>query len=257
MWNLGDETTAVYQSELKFDRLRYALFPYIYSLAGAVTHDGYTMMRPLVMDFRADPKARDVTDQFMFGPSFLVSPVTEYKARSRAVYLPAGSAWYDFWTGAASAGGQTVTAAAPYDQLPVFVRAGAIVPFGPDQQYIGEKDARSLTLYVYTGANGQLALYEDDGVTYGYEKGQFSRIPISWDEATRTLTVGQRIGSFKGMLTDRTFNVVLVTPGRAGSVTSRRHPAAGRSRIAAGRSPRSFRTDFTTRCTRRRLAPRA
>ena len=108
----------------------------------------------------------------MFGPSLLVSPVTEYKARSRQVYLPAGATWYDFWTGAGSAGGQTVTADAPYDQIPLFVRAGSIVPFGPAQQYIGEKDARALTLYVYTGANGQFSLYEDDGVTYGYgEKG--------------------------------------------------------------------------------------
>jgi alpha-D-xyloside xylohydrolase len=216
MWNLGDETTAVYQSELKFDKLRYALFPYIYAVAGAVTQDGYTMMRPLVMDFRGDVKARDITDEFMFGPSLLVSPVTEYKARSRHVYLPAGSTWYNFWTGAAlvsGAGGQTIMADAPYDQIPVFVRAGSIVPFGPDQQYIGEKDARALTLYVYAGANGQFSLYEDDGVTYGYEKRQFSRIPISWDEATRTLTVGRRVGSFTGMVTDRTFNVVLVSPG--------------------------------------------
>jgi alpha-D-xyloside xylohydrolase len=212
MWNLGDETTAVYQSELKFDQLRYALFPYIYSIAGAVTQDGYTMMRPLVMDFRSDVKARDVADQFMFGPSLLVNPVTEYKARSRQVYLPAGPTWYDFWTGASSAGGQTVTANAPYDQLPVFVRAGSIVPFGPEQQYIGEKDARVLTLYVYTGANGQFSLYEDDGVTYGYEKREFARIPIAWNEAARTLTIGRRTGSFKGMLTDRTFNVVLVSP---------------------------------------------
>jgi alpha-D-xyloside xylohydrolase len=228
MWNLGDETTAVYQSELKFDKLRYALFPYIYSIAGAVTQDGYTMMRPLVMDFRGDMKARDITDQFMFGPSLLVSPVTEYKARSRQVYLPAGSAWYNFWTGAASvsgAGGQTVTADAPYDELPVFVRAGAIVPFGPDQQYIGEKDARVLTLYVYTGANGRFSLYEDDGVTYGYERGQLSRIPISWDEAARTLTIGRRAGSFTGMLTERTFNVVLVSPGTPVGYPSPAHGA--------------------------------
>src|SRR5205085_9161007 len=145
----------------------YALFPYIYSVAGAVTQDGYTMMRPLVMDFRGDPKARDVTDQFMFGPSLLVSPVTEYKARTRHVYLPAGSAWYDFWTGARAAGGQAITAPAPYDQLPVYVRAGAIVPIGSEQQYIGEKDTTALTLYVYAGANGRFSLYEDDGLTYG------------------------------------------------------------------------------------------
>ena len=123
-------------------------------VAGAVTHDGYTMMRPLVMDFRDDAKARDVTDQFMFGPAFLVSPVTEYKARSRRVYLPAGTAWYDFWTGRRSDGGQTITADAPYDRIPLFVRAGSIVPVGPDQQYIGEKTREALTLYVYAGANG-------------------------------------------------------------------------------------------------------
>jgi alpha-D-xyloside xylohydrolase len=212
MWNLGDETTPVYRSELEFDKLRYALFPYIYSIAGAVTQDGYTMMRPLVMDFRGDAKARDIGDQFMFGPSLLVSPVTEYKTRSRQVYLPAGTSWYDFWTGARSAGGRTMTADAPYDRLPVFVRAGSIVPFGPEQQYIGEKDASVLMLYVYTGANGRFSLYEDDGLTYGYEQGQFSRIPLSWDEAAKTLTIGRRAGAFKGMTEARTFNVVLVSP---------------------------------------------
>jgi alpha-D-xyloside xylohydrolase len=214
MWNLGDETTPVYRSELKFDKLRYALFPYIYSIAGAVTQDGYTMMRPLVMDFRGDRKARDIADQFMFGPSLLVSPVTEYKARSRQVYLPAGSAWYDFWTGARSAGGQTIAADAPYDQLPVHVRAGSIVPFGPEQKSMGEKDASVLTLYVYTGANGRFSLYEDDGLTYGYERGQFSRIPIAWNEATKTLTIGRRAGSFTGMPAARTFNVAIVSPDK-------------------------------------------
>jgi Alpha-glucosidases, family 31 of glycosyl hydrolases len=214
MWNLGDDTTAVYQSELKFDQLRYALFPYIYSVAGLVTHDGYTLMRPLVMDFRADAKVRDIPDQYMFGPAFLVNPVTEYKARSRQVYLPAGTGWYDFWTGQQAAGGATITADAPYDRMPLFVRAGSIVPIGPEQQYIGEKDAKTLTLYVYSGANGQFSLYEDDGVTYDYEKRQFSRIPISWNEATRILTIGRRIGSFAGMLVNRAFNVVLVSADR-------------------------------------------
>jgi alpha-D-xyloside xylohydrolase len=216
MWNIGNETTPVYRSQLKFDRLRYALLPYIYSTAGAVTHDGYTMMRPLVMDFREDVKARGVGDQFMFGPSLLVSPVTEYKARSRPVYLPAGSAWYDFWTGARTGGGQVITADAPYDQLPVFVRAGSIVPFGPEQQYVGERDARQLTLYVYIGANGQFSLYEDDGLSYDYEKQRFSRIAMAWNDAARTLTFGARSGSFDGMPRERTFNVVLVSPGTAG-----------------------------------------
>jgi alpha-D-xyloside xylohydrolase len=212
MWNLGDETSAVYQSQLRFDQLRYALFPYIYSLAGAVSRDGYTMMRPLVMDFRDDETARGIADQFMFGPALLVNPVTAYKARTRPVYLPAGPRWYDFWTGAQVAGGRQIAADAPYDRLPLFVRAGAIVPFGPDQEYIGEKDARVLTLYVYTGANGAFTLYEDDGLTYDYERGRSSRIQLTWDDARRTLTLGARDGAFDGMLRDRTFNVVLVSP---------------------------------------------
>jgi len=214
MWNIGDETTAVYRTQLKFDRLRYALFPYIYSLAGAVTHDGYSIMRPLVMDFRNDLEARDVTDQFMFGPAFLVNPVTEYKARSRQVYLPAGT-WYDFWTGKRFAGGATVNADAPFESIPLFVRAGSIVPVGPDQQYIGEKPRDELTLYVYAGRSGEFSLYEDDGHTYGYERRQFSRIRLSWDDVARTLTIGGRVGTFPGMRVSRRFTVVLVAPDRS------------------------------------------
>ena len=212
MWNLGDASTPVYQTELKFAKLRYALFPYIYSLAGDVTHGGYTFMRPLVMDFREDAPALAVDDQYMFGPAFLVSPVTEYKARARQVYLPAGRSWYDFWSGQHVAGGRTITADAPYDRMPLHVPAGSIVPIGPDQQYIGEKPLDRVTLYVYAGANGRFSLYEDDGLTYGYEKREYSRIPIAWDEGSRTLTVGRREGSFSGMLRNRTFDIVLVSP---------------------------------------------
>jgi len=211
-WNIGDEGSAVYKTQLAFAKLRYALFPYIYSVAGAVTHDGSTMMRPLVMDFRTDAKARDIPDQYMFGPAFLVSPVTEYKARSRAVYLPAGSAWYDFWTGKRAGGGQTITADAPFERLPVFVRAGSIVPVGPDQQYIGEKPNAPVTLYVYAGANGRFSLYEDDGRSYGYERGEFARIPIEWNDAAGTLTIGARTGTYPGVPASRTFTVVFVTP---------------------------------------------
>jgi alpha-D-xyloside xylohydrolase len=211
-WNIGDERSPVYQTELKFDRLRYRLFPYIYSVAGAVTHDGSTMMRPLVMDFRTDAKARDIPDQYMFGPAFLVSPVTEYKARTRPVYLPAGTAWYDFWTGTREAGGRTITADAPFDRLPVFVRAGSIVPAGPERQYTGESPNAPVTLYVYAGADGRFALYEDDGRSYGYERGEFARIPIQWNDATRTLTIGARTGRYPGMPASRAFTVILVTP---------------------------------------------
>ena len=190
LWNIGEETTPVYQTMLKFDKLRYALFPYIYSIAAEVTRHDSTMMRPLVMDFRNDANARNVTDQYMFGPAFLVNPVTEYKARTRTLYLPAQTAWYDFWTGRRSEGGQTVTVDAPYDRLPLFVRAGAIVPVGPDQQYIGEKTRAAITVYVYSGADGSFSLYEDDGRTYGYERDEFSVVPLSWNEGGRTLTIG-------------------------------------------------------------------
>jgi alpha-D-xyloside xylohydrolase len=138
MWELGGEKHPAYQAELKFDRIRYRLLPYMYSLAGAVTHEGGTIMRPLVMDFRADAKAREVTDQYLFGPAFLVSPVTTYKARSRVVYLPGASSWYDFWAGTNATGGQSIEAPAPYDSMPIHVKAGSIIPTGPEIAYTDE-----------------------------------------------------------------------------------------------------------------------
>jgi alpha-D-xyloside xylohydrolase len=210
MWEFGGETSPTYQAQLKFDRLRYRLMPYIYSLAGAVTHQGGTLMRALVFDFRTDPKALDVRDQFMFGPALLVNPVTSFKARTRPVYLPQAAGWYDFWTGASFPGGQTVDAPAPYDSLPIYVKAGSIVPTGPELQYTAEKPADPVTLYVYAGADGAFMLYEDDGLTFGYEKGAFAEIPIRWNDATKTLTLDKRQGSFPGMLKERTFNVIVV-----------------------------------------------
>lgn len=214
MWELGGEKHPAYQTELKFDRIRYRLLPYIYSLAGAVTHESGTMLRPLVMDFRTDKKALDVSDQFLFGSAFLVSPVTTYKARSRNVYLPVAAGWYDFWTGAEVAGGQTIDAPAPYESIPLHVKAGSIVPTGPELQYTDEKNADPIVLWVYAGANGEFTLYEDDGLTYGYEKGAFARIPMRWNDTTRTLTLGAREGSFPGMQKERTFHVVLVAKGK-------------------------------------------
>jgi alpha-D-xyloside xylohydrolase len=170
------------------------------------------MMRPLVMDFPGDTKVREITDEYMFGPAFLVAPVTTYQARSRGVYLPPTSGdWYNFWTGIHTAGGQTINAPAPYDSMPLFIRAGSIIPFGPELQYTGEKPADPITLYVYAGVDGTFTLYEDDGLTYNYEKGAFARIPIHWDDAAKTLTLGKREGKFPGMRAKRTFNVVLVT----------------------------------------------
>ena len=213
---MGDQSSPAYQAQLKFDRLRYALLPYIYSAAGAVTHDGGTMMRPLVIDFPADAKARGISDEYMFGPALLVSPVTAYKARSRSVYLPGGS-WYDFWTGklqeagAGGATGRTIEASAPYDEIPVYVRAGSIVPVGPEVQYTTAKQADPITLFVYAGADGEFTLYEDDGLTYNYEKGMAARIPIRWDKASKTLTIGKCESTFPEMLAERTFAIVLVS----------------------------------------------
>ncbi len=215
MWYLGGESHPAYQSDLKFDRLRYRMLPYVYSLAADITQSAGTMMRALVMDFPDDVKARAIGDQYMFGPAFLVSPVTTYKARKRTVYLPAGGGWYDFWTGGALAGGQTIEADAPYDSLPLQVRAGSIVPFGPDLQYTSEKPSDPITLYVYAGANGASSIYEDDGTSYGYERGAFARIPLRWNDAASTLTIGAREGSFPGMLPERTFQIVLVSSAKA------------------------------------------
>ncbi len=228
MWYFGGEQDPAYQTMLKFDRLRYRLLPYIYSLAGKVTHQGGTIMRALVMDFPNDARARDIGDEFMFGPALLVNPITTYKARSRSVYLPDATqrdiggriprlpngGWYDFWSGASFNRRQTIDAPAPFESLPLFVKAGSILAFGPELQYTAEKPADPLTLYVYAGANGEFTLYEDEGLNYNYEKGQFARIPIRWQEATRTLTIDKREGSFPGMLKQRTFEIIVVSKSR-------------------------------------------
>lgn len=207
---LFGETSPVYRTELKFDHLRYRMFPYVYSLAGAVTQHGATIMRPLVMDFPTDVQARTLTDEFMFGPSLLVAPILQYKQREREVYLPGTTPWFNLWSGVAAASA-TVTADAPYDAIPVFVRAGSILPYGPDQQYIGEKSADTLTLHLYEGADGAFTLYEDQGLTYDYEQGAFTEIPMSWSEATHTLTIGKRKGSFPQMLAKRRFEIVVTS----------------------------------------------
>jgi alpha-D-xyloside xylohydrolase len=216
IWEFGGDSSPAYAAMLKFDRLRYHLLPYIYSLAGAVTQRAGTILRPLVMDFRSDATARDIADEYMFGPAFLVAPITTYKATTRSVYLPETTGgWYLFWTGAAAAGGTSVSAPAPFDAMPVYVRAGSIVPLGPDLQYTDEKPADPITLYVYAGADGAFTLYEDQGTTNDYEKAAFAEIPLEWTDATKTLTIGDRRGSFTGMLDSRTFQVVLVAAGKA------------------------------------------
>jgi alpha-D-xyloside xylohydrolase len=211
LYQYQSHDSPAYPAMVKFDNLRYALLPYVYSLAGDVTLNSGTMMRPLVMDFQNDQRARQVKDQYMFGPAFLVNPVYHYQARSRPVYLPAAGGWYDFWSGAAKPGGETIDADAPFDSIPLFVRSGSIIPTTPVMQYTGQKPMDDLTLYVYTGADGQFTLYEDDGQTYGYEKGELTRIPITWNDAGNLLTIGKREGGFPTMPARRTFNIVFVS----------------------------------------------
>lgn len=215
IWQFGGDTSTAYAAMLKFDRVRYRLLPYIYSLAGMVTQQAGTIMRPLVMDFRTDATARAISDQYMFGPALLINPVTTYNARTRSVYLPPAAGWYDLWSGARSAGAQTVSAPAPFDAIPVYVRAGSIVPAGPDLQYTAQSAFDPLTLFVYAGADGAFTLYEDQGTTYDYEKGIFATIPLTWNDAARTLTIGAHTGSFPGMLASRSMQIVLVSPTKA------------------------------------------
>jgi alpha-D-xyloside xylohydrolase len=214
MWEMGGESDPAYLAELKFDRLRYRLLPYIYSVAGVVMLRGDTFLRPLVMDFPADARSRNVADEYLFGPAFLVTPITQYRQRDRMVYLPPSDGWYDFWTGRKFAGGQYIDTPAPYDSMPLDVRAGSIVPFGPELQYTTEKPADPVTLFVYTGAPASFTLYEDDGLSYDYARGSYTEIPIHWAEQQQLLTIGKRTGAYEGMLTRRTFRVVFIAKDR-------------------------------------------
>lgn len=213
IWNLAPAGSEVYESLVWHDKLRYRLLPYIYTIAADTYHRDGTIMRGLAMDFVDDQAAREVRDQFLFGKAFLVAPVYQHKARSRQVYLPTGADWYDFHTGERHAGGQELTAAAPLARMPLYVRAGSIVPVGPDIQYSSEKPGAPITLFVYTGADGSFELYEDDGLSYGYERGEFSRIPLRYDSAKGSLVIGARTGSYPGMPEKRTFKVRWIKPG--------------------------------------------
>jgi len=186
--------------------------PYIYSVAWMTTSASYTPMRPLVMDFRSDVRAQNIGDQFLFGPAILVNPVTEPAATTRHLYLPK-TKWYDFWSGHAADGGQSIDAPATLDRLPLYVRAGSIVPMGPDVEYAAEKPADPIELRVYRGADGSFTLYEDENDNYDYEKGAYATIPIHWDDTARALTIGERKGKFPGMLETRTFRIVFAGEG--------------------------------------------
>jgi alpha-D-xyloside xylohydrolase len=216
IWRFDDATQKIL---IRYDQLRYHLMPYIYSVSWRVTSGGYSMMRPLVMDFRDDPRVFNIADQYLFGPALLVNPVIKSNAVTRSVYLPAGAGWVDFWTGKNYSGGQTIAAASPIETLPLFVRAGSILPYGPAVEYAAEK-ADPIELRVYRGADGAFTLYEDEGDNYHYEKGAWATIPLQWNEKQQTLTIGKRQGKFPGMLKDRTFRIVWVAPDHGVGIES-------------------------------------
>ena len=216
LWSYGPEAQKIL---VNFDRLRYRLLPYIYSLAWKTTNESYTPMRPLVMDFRADARAADIGDEFMFGPAFLVNPVTEPGATTRQIYLP-DTKWYDFWTGAQTAGGKTIIANAPMDLLPLYIRAGSIVPLGPEMEWSTQKQEDPIELRVYRGADGNFTLYEDENDGYNYEKGIYATIPFHWDDAKQTLTIGDRKGEFPGMLQSRTFRIIFAGENHGAGIDS-------------------------------------
>ena len=220
LWNYGNEVERVLT---QYDELRYRLLPYIYSAAWGVTNRGETLMRALPLEFSSDPGARGVSDQFVFGPALLINPVTSEGMTQRQLYLPAGVEWVDFWTGKRMSGGQTITADAPLDRIPIYGRAGSIVPIGPRAESATAK-ADPIEIRIYPGANGDFNLYEDGGDNYDYEHGAYSVIPFHWDEKSRRLTIGDRHGSFPGMLEHRTFHAVIVREGHGAGITSSSPP---------------------------------
>ena len=211
VWNIAPESHPAYQSIVYYDKLRYRLMPYLYSMAGWTHFKDYTLMRALVMDFPEDTKVNDIKDQWMFGPSLMACPIGYYGARERQVYLPKSCGWYDFYTGQHMAGGQTITVNAPYERIPVFVPEGAIIPIGPDMEWSDEKPAELIDLYIYAGKDGQFELYEDENTNYNYEKGACSTIRITYNNATKNVTFDNRKGSFPGMLQKRRFNIHFIS----------------------------------------------
>ena len=229
IYQFGEKGNPIYDAIKEAIKLRYSFLPYIYSTSWEVTNNHSSMMRALVMDFSSDKDALDIDNQYMFGKSILVCPVTDPQyltkqlrgrdsvlvedfstVKKSAVYLPAGTGWYDYWTGVRHAGGQTISKETPLNIIPLYVRAGAIVPVGPEVQYANEKPWDNLEIRIYRGANGEFVLYEDEKDNYNYEKGVYSTISFNWNDRQRTLTIGARNGSYPGMIESRKFNLVLV-----------------------------------------------
>jgi alpha-D-xyloside xylohydrolase len=232
IYQFGKKGEKIYDAIDKSINLRYLLLPYIYSTSWDVTANQSSMMRALMMDFVKDKKVLDINNQYMFGKALLVCPVTTpmyskisiqgkdtsrvedfSKTKDDKVYLPKGTNWFDFWTGKKYTGGKNINKETPIDIIPLYVKAGTILPIGPKVQYATEKKWDNLEIRVYPGANGEFTLYEDENDNYDYEKGIYSTITFTWDDAKKDLTINNRKGSFPGMLTERKFNIVLVTPG--------------------------------------------
>lgn len=214
IYNVAPEGHIAYETMVRYDKLRYSLMPYIYSLAGMAYHIDYTIMRGLIMDFPGDTNVIDLGDQFMFGPAILVNPVYTFKAVSRDVYLPLTAGWYDLHTGRFFRGGQTINADAPLSTIPLFVRAGSILFKGPEMQYTMERPANPITVFIYRGNDAVFTLYEDEGINYNYEKGLFSEIPFVYNNTLNRLVIGDRKGSFPGMQENRIFHIITVSDTR-------------------------------------------
>lgn len=212
IWNFGKRGEWCFDAQEKMINLRYRLLPYIYSTSWDVSHNDGTFMRALVMDFPSDKKTHDLGGEYMFGCSVLVTPVTKPGVTEWQVYLPEGTAWWDFWTNEKQQGGRTVNRAVTKDILPLYIKAGSILPFGPKVQYSTEKNWDNLEIRVYPGADGTFTLYEDENDNYNYENGAYATITFRWDDAARRLTIENREGSFPGMLQNRKFKVILADP---------------------------------------------
>lgn len=242
IWQFGKKGEPIYDAIEKMIRLRYRLLPYLYSTAWQVTSANGSYLRPLFSDFATDKRVWNMTDEFLFGSEILACPIVESQytqekiiredamtgwdrkkvesknedleidwtaTKSVTKYLPKGADWYDFWTGERLKGGRDITIATNIDRVPMFVRAGSILPLGPEMQYVGEKAWDNLEIRVYPGANGEFTLYEDEGDNYNYEQGYYSNIIFKWNDRSRTLTISPRQGGYKGMILERTFNVML------------------------------------------------
>jgi len=215
VYNVAPENHPAYQSIVYYNKMRYSMMPYIYSLAGNSYHNDYTIMRALVMDFGNDKNVLNINDQYMFGPSLLVNPVSEYKATSRPVYLPSSTNWYDLYTGKLYEGGKSIMAKAEYSRIPVFVKEGSIIPTGQDMLYTNEKPDTLITLYVYGGKDGSFELYGDESTNYNYEKNAFAKTLISYEESTGNLNIAQRKGSYPGMPNEQTIQVIYINKDQA------------------------------------------